>query len=279
MLGPWIISHFPEHKTYTEAFGGGCSVLLRKPRSFAEVYNDLDGEVVNVFRVLRDQGCELQEKLFLTPFSREEFLISYEPSEDPVEQARRTITRSLMGFGSDAITRTILGKKNARQSGMRVKGGSSTAMKTGFRANSNRSGTTPAGDWKNYPDAIPSFVERLRGVVIENRDAMEVILQHDAETTLHYVDPPYVHETRYLKNKSGSYRHEMTNQDHIDMLRKLRTLAGMVVISGYEHDVYSQEIGDWTKVIRATHADGSKGRIEALWLSPNVPLKQPELFV
>ena len=83
ILAPWIISHFPAHKCYVEPFGGAASVLLRKARSYAEVYNDLDGEVVNLFRVAREHGAELRQRLHLTPFSRLDFAESYEPSKDP----------------------------------------------------------------------------------------------------------------------------------------------------------------------------------------------------
>src|SRR5690606_6837914 len=85
-IAPWIISHFPEHRVYVEPFGGGGSVLLRKPRSYAEVYNDLDGEIVNLFRVARDCGDELIRSVELTPFARDEFMLAYEETEDPIEQ-------------------------------------------------------------------------------------------------------------------------------------------------------------------------------------------------
>lgn len=105
-LAPWIISHFPDHKVYVEPFGGAASVLIRKHRSHAEIYNDLDNEVVNLFRVLRsDRADELAELLRLTPFAAEEFFTAYETSCDPVERARRTIVRSYMGFGSNAVHR------------------------------------------------------------------------------------------------------------------------------------------------------------------------------
>jgi len=97
-LASWIISHFPPHRVYVEPFGGAASVLLRKPRSYAEVYNDMDGEIVNVFRVLRDpaRARELERVLRLTPFAREEFELSYIRDEDPIEQARRTIVRAFI---------------------------------------------------------------------------------------------------------------------------------------------------------------------------------------
>ncbi|WP_188258438.1 DNA adenine methylase, partial [Pseudomonas aeruginosa] len=163
-LAPWIISHMAEHKTYVEPFGGGGSVLIRKPRAYAEVYNDLDGDVVNLFRVARDRGEELRQALALTPFARGEFDISYDETTDTLERARRMIVRSFQGFGSAAAS----------------------GERTGFRSSSSRSGTSPAMDWRNYPDALSAIIDRLQGVVIENRDAMEVMAHHDRPTTLHY---------------------------------------------------------------------------------------------
>ncbi len=151
MLAPWIISHFPDHRIYVEPFGGGWSVLLRKPRSYAEVYNDLDGEIVNVFKMVREKGNELADLLYLTPYAREEYGV-LKVNDDPMERARKTIIRSFMGFSSTSIHRN-----------------------TGFRSDSNRSGTTPAHDWKNYPESLVHTIDRLRGVVIENRDAKVVI--------------------------------------------------------------------------------------------------------
>jgi len=226
-LAPWIIAHLPQHRVYTEVFGGGASVLLRKPRSYAEIYNDLDGEIVNVFRVARDRGPELGRVLDLTPFARREFELSYQPSLDPLEQARRTIVRSFMGFGSAAIC----------------------GQTSGFRANSNRTHTTPAHDWKNYPDEIRAFVERLSGVGIENMPAIHVMRQHDGRETLHYVDPPYVHSTR---RPAGTRRaveygeHEMDDSEHRLLAECLHGLRGMVVLSGYRSDLYEELYADWS---------------------------------
>lgn len=245
MLAPWIISHFPAHRCYVEPFGGGGSVLLRKERSYAEVYNDLDAEIVNLFRVARDHGEELKRKLELTPFSRVDFRESYALSDDPIEQARRTVSRAFMGFGSNAHNKN-----------------------TGFRSNSNRSGTTPAHDWRNYPEAFGAIIERLRGVVIENRDAAEVMASHDETTTLHYVDPPYVPETR---NAGDDYRHEMTDDDHRALATKLEQLQGMVIVSGYPSPLYDEIYAGWRRVERRHLADGARERTEVLWLR-NVPI-------
>ncbi len=246
-LAPWIAGHFPKHRVYVEPFGGGASVLLRKQRSHAEVYNDLDGEIVNLFEVARDRGEELAQLVELTPFARAEFELAYEPAEDPLEQARRTLIRSFMGFGSAGAS----------------------GQATGFRSNSTRSGTTPAHDWLNFPEALRVTVQRLRGVVIERRDALLVMRSHDAPTTLHYVDPPYVHSTRSLRTRAPSYRHELSDLQHAELLAGLRSLAGMVVLSGYRCDLYDSALQGWQRIDLAAHADGARDRVESLWLSPN----------
>ena len=260
-LAPWIITHFPRHRVYVEPYGGGGSVLLRKPRSYAEIYNDLDGEVVNLFRVLRDpeRSKELAKNLELTPFSHQEFDLAYRPSRNRVEQARRTIIKSFMGFGSAAVTATTP-----------TKPGAGFKASTGFRANANRSGTTPAHDWANFPPLIASFCERLQGVVIENRDALEVMAQQDSEVTLHYVDPPYVPTTRAQNQwrRPCSYKHEMSADQHVELLRFLNGLTGMVVLSGYNCEIYEQGLDGWLKVSKDSHADGARDRVECLWLNP-----------
>jgi DNA adenine methylase len=252
-LAPWIASHFPPHRIYVEAFGGAASVLLRKPRSYAEVYNDLDGDVVSLFRVLRgNRADELVRSIELTPFARGEFVEAYERSDDEVEEARRLVIRSFMGFGSDGFNR---------------------AVRTGFRSASKRSGTTPAHDWANYPDALRAIVERLRGVVIECRDALEVARQHDQPSTLHYLDPPYMPETRSHKSrKTGeryhAYRHEMTAAHHEALLEGVHSLVGSVVISGYPTALYDSMLGGWRRVTVAALADGALKRTEVLWINP-----------
>jgi DNA adenine methylase len=255
-LAPWIVGHFPEHRIYTEAFGGAASVLLRKSRAYAEVYNDLDGEVVNLFRVLRNpaQAGELIRLIELTPFSRLEFEASYLADDDPIEQARRTMFRSFAGFGSNGVHRN-----------------------TGFRANTTRAGTIPAHDWRNMPHALSSAIERLRGVVIEHDKAATVLVRYDSPETLHYVDPPYPHSTRAMQS-GAHYRHEMTDDDHRELATVLRGLHGMVIVSGYACDLYDFVLyPDWTRIERAAHADGARERTEVLWISPNAAIR-PQLF-
>ena len=249
ILAPWIISYFPAHRIYVEPYGGGASVLLRKPRARAEVYNDLDGEIVNLFRVVRDRGEDLRRALELTPFARAEFEASYELTEDPLEQARRTVVRSFMGFGSSAATQ-----------GKSKKGGRPS---TGFRSNSDRSGTTPAMDWRQYPVEFGAIIDRLRGVIIEQRDALEVLKLHDSPATLHYIDPPYLPETR---DAGADYRFELTEEDHIRLAETLRGLEGAVIVSGYPSDLYEDLYRGWLRAERAALADGALPRTEVLWM-------------
>lgn len=267
---------------YVEPYGGAASVLLRKQRSYAEVYNDLDGEVVNLFRVARDRGMELLELLALTPFAREKYQSAWMPSDDPLEQARRTVIRAFMGFGSAAVT---MKRRNCTKGGQ---------PGTGFRANSNRSGTTPAHDWRNfagtgfrtytgesdgrrnrhtlpsgdwatYGAALAPIIERLRGVVIENKNAIEVIQTHDGAKTLHYVDPPYVASTR---DKGVDYQHEMDDAQHRELAQTLHSLTGAVVVSGYACDLYDKELyRDWRRVERKALGDGAVERVEVLWMN------------
>lgn len=257
ILAEWIISNFPKHRVYVEPFGGAASVLLQKKRSYAEIYNDLDGEIVNLFRVVRDYGSELRRLLEVTPFAREEYRLSFECSANPLEQARRTVIRSFMGFGSNALCRDI---------------------QSGFRSNSNRSGTTPAHDWANYPAGLDALIQRLAGVCVENRDAVEVMLAHDSKDTLHYCDPPYVHATRSLAmHGNHGYSYEMTDDQHRTLAAALHQLNGMVILSGYHCELYDELFADWHRVERAALADGARDRVEVLWMNANAESGVPQL--
>jgi DNA adenine methylase len=250
-LASWILQFFPAHRCYVEPFGGAASVLLKKPRSYAEVYNDLDGDIVNFFRVVRDpeQCRQLIDLLKLTPYAREEFEIAYEHTDDSVERARRVAVRAQMGFGSAGATKGT----------------------TGFRVDTKRPHNTSQHLWRRYPDNLAVICERFQGVLIENRAAIEVMFQHDAVDTLHFVDPPYVLNTRVMRGGIGYYRHEMTLVQHIDLLTAVKTLSGKVIVSGYECDLYRDMLADWqlvSKQARASAYRGTKMATENLWLNP-----------
>lgn len=211
-----IAGLFPRHEAYIEPYGGGAAVLLAKARSRLEVYNDLDGDMVTLFRVLRDQPGALADAISLTPFARAEHVLAYLPAEDDLERARRVLIRSHFGHGSSGIHRS-----------------------TGFRAAGLRAGTLPVHGWMGLPETIRETAERMRGVVIEQRPAVQIMQANDSAAALHYVDPPYLPETR---GKGRDYAHEMTRQDHEELLHILLGLRGAVVLSGYASSLYDDAL-------------------------------------
>lgn len=252
-MASWIHRFFPPHQVYVDAFGGSAAVLLLKARSYAEVYNDLDADVVNFFRVLRetDTAERFRQACALRPFSRLEYELAQIPATDPVERARRLAVRAWMGYASSGAT-----KKN-----------------NGFRIDTGRKRSTDFCQWDRYPSEIEWIHARLQGVLIECRPATSVMMQHDEPSTLHYVDPPYLMSTRADPRLGlGSYyRHEMTDWEHMDLLSCLRNLTGLVVLSGYDSPMYRQGLHDWTvhtKESRGNARRGTKLNLEFLWLNP-----------
>lgn len=269
-LAAWVLDHFPPHKCYVEPFGGAAGVLIQKPRSYAEVYNDLDGDVVNLFRVL--QGVESSQRLIelltLTPYARSEFELAWLATEDAIERARRTIIRAQMGFGSAGASKSI----------------------TGFRIDTSRAYGTAQHLWERYPSHVSAIAQRLTGVLIENRDAVEVMKAHDAQDTLHYIDPPYMHSTRVRGSQKGRYyRHELNDEQHAELLATLTTLQGMVVLSGYPNELYERSLQGWSKNTTSARISAGRGadtRTECLWINPScmdalhsrgLPLEMPTL--
>lgn len=250
-LAPWVISLFPAHRCYVEPFGGAAGVLLQKPRAYAEVLNDLDDEVVGFFRILRNpqKRLELERQLRLTPYARAEFEAAYLPTTDEIERARRLVIRAQMGFGSAGATKGT----------------------TGFRSDTHRPYGTSQHNWVAYPDRLDAIGERLRGVMIENRPALDVIQQHDTPDTLFFVDPPYVHSTRQMRSGTGDYRHEMTDDDHRELLAALLELDGFVVVTGYENPIYADALKHWHReqiTARASAYRGTALRQEIAWMNP-----------
>lgn len=254
-MAPKLLPLFPPHHCYVEPFGGAASVLLAKPRSPSEVYNDLSSDMVNLFRVLRDPATatELQRRCALTPWAREEFEQAYEPTKDPIERARRTLVRGFMGLGSAGATR---------------KG------RTGFRVFTKESKRcNPAHEWPRWHPSVPLFCDRLRGVVIEHRPALQVIAAHDGLGTLFYVDPPYPIDAR--QDARGYYEHEMTDDEHRELAAALHQVRGMVVVSGYPCALYDDDLyAGWERrEFRAVADNGATSdvnvaRVEVAWINP-----------
>lgn len=265
----WLLPLLPKATHYCEPFGGSAAVLLNREPSPVETYNDIDGELVNFFRVLRDQKEELVEAIGLTPFSREELRIACEEPVDALsdlERARRFFVR-------------------ARQ----VRTGLAQTASAGRWAHcklTSRAGMAGAvSRWLGSVEGLSEIVQRLLRVQIENAPALEVIQRYDSEETLFYCDPPYPHDAR---TDVRAYGYEMTNADHRELARLLHRVEGKVAISGYDGQLMDELYGDWHRVEASakqahstnTRPDNRKReRTEVLWVNYDLPQWQnPQPF-
>ncbi len=247
-LARLIVEHFPSHHTYVEPFGGAASVLLNKPPSLVEVYNDLDHRITRLFRVLRDHGEELHRRLSLTPYSEIEFRESAGPAHDEIEQARRDFVRWRLSLGGrgDSFSFTL----------HRVR---------------RRMADVVSGYLSMIDEQLPFIIERLRTVQILARPAVDVIKRWDGPDTLIYCDPPYVHAARH-ENSRDVYGHEMCQDDHRELAAVLKNCQGKVLLSGYPSGLYDELYSDWRRVEFdiANHAAGGRKKErerECLWMS------------
>jgi DNA adenine methylase len=248
-LASKIIQYFPAHRTYCEPFGGSAAVFLAKVPAEVEIFNDADSSLVNLFRVIRDSNlcAELHQALESTPYSRSEFALAKEKSDNPVEAARRLIVRqrqSRAGLG-------VCWRYSVRD----AEGNMAAVVKR----------------WRSGIDGIPAVHRRFRNVQIEADDWRLVLSRYDSSQTLFYLDPPY-HPATVV---GGSYNHELTRADHHELVARLLSLRGMIAISGYQNAAYRPlERAGWKRVDFAVPAGSSdkrtRGRIESLWLSLSV---------
>jgi len=251
-LAPWVIEHFPAHRIYVEPFGGAASVLLRKERSYNEIYNDLDGELVNLFQILRsDQSEELLRLLALTPYARAEYKLALQPTSEPVERARRMLVRSHMAHGTG-------GARIDREAGFRIDGVSGT--------------TNVASEWAKFPSDILPIIERFRGVSIQNKPALDLIKDYNSPNVLIYLDPPYLPSTRSKVKNDGhgyhTYSYELTHDDHCALLDAIASSTAMIVLSGYPNPLYDVALKGWRREESAARAHRNSPRTEVLWINP-----------
>lgn len=250
----WLLPLLPSCRHYCEPFGGSAAVLLNREPSPVETYNDIDGEVVNFFRVLRDEPESLIRAIGLTPFSREEFTkaCKVDPRLEPVERARRFYVRARQ-------VRTGLGQ-------------SATPGRWAYCKNTSRAGMAGAvSRWLGAVDDLPDITLRLLRVQIENRPAIEVIRLYDSPETLFYCDPPYVHETR---GDSKAYAYEMNNQEHYELALALNSIQGKAAVSGYYCKLMDELYppSKWrrnvapTKIIHSTKDE----RTEVVWTNYDI---------
>lgn len=242
-----LLPLIPESRIYVEPFGGGAAILLNKPRSEVEVYNDLDHALVNLWDVVRDRSKfdEFCRYIHLTPYSRAVFeeCLTFEGIEDPIRRAAAFYT---------VLNQAIGGKRLARKGDW-----------------SRRRDDNRALAWFNKQEDLQAIFDRFRSVQIECRDAMDILQEWDSDDTTFYCDPPYILETR-AKNKY--YAVEPGDEYHNRMVEVMVKLKGAVVLSGYDHPIYevlSNEYGWWTdlygaraimEVVRRKSADGAGGR-------------------
>lgn len=266
-LAPWIMSYFPAHICYCEPYGGGANVILQKEPSYIDVYNDLNGDVVNFFRVMRERKDELIEAIRWTPYARDEYNLVYEPTSDPLERARRLYIQAWMERGGY--------RANGKNSGWR------------FVRDDARGTKTPIDDWNNI-DHLYDIANRLKQMTIENDPALTVINRYDAPTTLFYLDPPYVQSTRNQRWALAAYQYEMADEDHRELARALNRIEGMAIVSGYPSPLYEELYAGWQMITKEVAQNNqSEAKTEALWLNPKTvkalvvqrePIPQMSLF-
>lgn len=254
----WLLPLLPKCHHYCEPFAGSAAVLLNRDPAPIETYNDLDGEVCNFFRVLRNQKVKLVKAISLTPFSREEFSIACELGGklSPLERARRFYVR-------------------ARQ----VRTGLAQTASVGRWANcmdTSRAGMSGVvSRWLGGVDLLPIIGERLIRVQIENRPAADVIRLYDSPDTLFYCDPPYVHDTR---GDCKAYVHEMTDEQHGELAEVLNVARGMVAFSNYDCDLINKLYPPkrWRKIVGPpkTNHSTKDTRTEVLWVNYDPEKKQ-----
>ncbi|WP_188773694.1 DNA adenine methylase [Paenibacillus hunanensis] len=242
-MAEWIISHMPQHSAYLEPFMGSGAVLFNKPPVSLETVNDLDGDIVNLFSVIRDHPEELARLVEYTPYSRQEYYRSYDYTDDitDLERARLFMVRCWMARGARSSDRN------------------------GWRHVIDHNGPRPVRQWNDVPQKIMQITERLKSIQIEQQPAVKLVERYKHPDYLIYADPPYVLETR----KGRIYKHEMNDNDHVELLDALDAHPGPVLLSGYDHPLYNDRLRHWSREERIVQAEAGQKRIEVLWINPN----------
>ena len=252
-LAPWIIAHMPPHLHYVEPFAGGLAVLLAKEyEGVSEVVNDLDGHLMNFWRVLASEKtfADFVRIVEATPFSQEVFR-----NAEAIGDADNFVERAVQFF------------VRCRQSRQGLRKDFATLSKNRTRRKMNEQ----VSSWLTAVEGLAEVHDRVKRVVMLNDDAVAIIKREDSPNTLFYLDPPYVHETRITTH---DYSQEMTEHDHACLLAALGDIGGMFLLSGYQSAMYDDAatLNDWYRVEReidckASGAKGKPKRKECLWMN------------
>lgn len=250
-IANWICEYIPDHKVYVEPYFGSGAIFFNKVPARIETINDLDGNVVNYFRVVREHPEELAIMLSQTPYGRDEYENAYDEGENvsDIEKARRFAVRCWMGFGC------------------------ANRYKNGFRSSQQRKSPWTTKAWREFPERIIEASERLMNAQIENLPALELISRYNTEDVFIYADPPYLHGTR----KGYLYKHEMEDVEHEELLDILIRHPGKVLLSGYDNDLYNNTLSGWYKVQRKTQAENGLSRVETLWMNYEIGQSEMQL--
>lgn len=251
-LSDWIIAHMPPHEVYVEPFFGSGAIFFRKSPAKLETINDINGHVVNLFQVIRERPEDLAAAVALTPWAREEYDASYDrdlTALDPVEAARQFLVRTWQGYGSAADQH----KNGWRMVLQRDKGPR----------------TVPYRQWRNVPERILLAADRLKDAQIECRPAIPLLKANARPGVLVYVDPPYVLSTLSRgRNGRKVYDHQMSDEEHEELLSVLIEHPGHVLLSGYSHPMYDEALANWERVSIRAAVEKGQTREEVLWISP-----------
>jgi len=243
-LSDWIVDMIPEHHSYVEPFFGSGAVFFKKEPSNIETINDLDGDVYNLFKVIRDNPEGLARSVSMTPYSRQEYDQSFKCDDciDEIEKARIFLVRCWQGHG------------------FRTNG-----YKVGWKNDvQGRESAYSVRNWYRLPQWIIDVTDRLKQVQIESRPALEVINRFKYENVLIYLDPPYLLSTR----SANQYKYEMTEQDHVELLEAIINHPGKIILSGYESELYHDYLKGWHTEKRASYVQYySKQSKEIIWMN------------
>lgn len=223
----WLLPLLPKTRHYCELFGGSAAVLINREPSPLETYNDVDGDVVTFFKVLRDNKDELIEKIGLTPFSYDEYV------------------KSICAKGNSVLSeveRARLFYVRARQSWIGLAQGATPGRWAHCKLTSRAGMANAVSRWLGAVEDLPLIAQRLLRVQIENRRAIDVIKRYDSPETLFYCDPPYPHESR---GDIHAYGFEMTDQEHERLAEVLHAIKGKAAISSYRCDLMHRLYSDW----------------------------------